>query len=118
GYASTGSTPSVGPNRVSYFLDWHGPSEPVETACSSSLVALHRAVQAMDAGDCDMAVVGGVNTIVTPEAHIRFAQAGMLSPDGRCRTFAAEANGYVRGEGVAVIVLRRLSHALRDGDPI
>jgi amino acid adenylation domain-containing protein len=118
GYAATGAVASVGPNRVSYFLDWHGPSEPIETACSSSLVALHRAVQAMDAGDCDMAVVGGVNTIVTPAAHINFAKAGMLSVDGRCKTFAAEANGYARGEGVATIVLRRLSHAVRDGDHV
>ncbi|WP_306602431.1 non-ribosomal peptide synthetase [Azonexus sp.] len=118
GYVATGAVPSVGPNRMSYFLDWHGPSEPVETACSSSLVALHRAIQSMRSGDCEMAVVGGVNTIVTPEAHINFAKAGMLSPDGRCQTFSAKANGYVRGEGVGMIVLRRLSDARRDGDPI
>ena len=118
GYVATGAVPSVGPNRISYFLDWHGPSEPVETACSSSLVALHRAVQAMRAGDCDMAVVGGVNTIVTPEAHINFAKAGMLSPDGRCKTFSAQANGYVRGEGVGAVVLKYLSEAEKDGDPI
>jgi amino acid adenylation domain-containing protein len=118
GYVATGAVPSVGPNRVSFFLDWHGPSEPVETACSSSLVALHRAVLSMRAGDCDMAVIGGVNTIVTPEAHINFAKAGMLSPDGRCKTFSANANGYVRGEGVGMVVLKRLSEAERDGDPI
>ncbi|MBR9970322.1 non-ribosomal peptide synthetase [Magnetospirillum sulfuroxidans] len=118
GYVATGAVPSVGPNRTSYFLDWHGPSEPVETACSSSLVALHRAVQSIRAGDCEMAVIGGVNTIVTPEAHINFAKAGMLSPDGRCKTFSADANGYVRGEGIGMIVLRRLSEAQRDGDPI
>jgi len=118
GYVATGAVPSVGPNRVSYLLDWHGPSEPVETACSSSLVALHRALQALENGDCSMAVVGGVNTIVTPEAHINFAKAGMLSPDGRCHTFSARANGYARGEGVGMIVLRRLSDAQRDGDSI
>ena len=118
GYVATGAVPSVGPNRISYFLDWHGPSEPVETACSSSLVALHRAMQAMRAGDCDMAVVGGVNTMVTPEAHINFAKAGMLSPDGRCKTFAADANGYVRGEGVGMLVLKFLADAEADGDPI
>ncbi len=118
GYVATGSVPSVGPNRISYFLDLHGPSEPVETACSSSLVALHRAVQAIRAGDCDMALVGGVNTIITPDAHINFARAGMLSPDGRCKTFSSEANGYVRGEGVGMLFLRRLSDAERDGDPI
>jgi len=118
GYVATGAVPSIGPNRISYFLDWHGPSEPVETACSSTLVALHRAIQAMRGGDCDMAVVGGVNTIVTPEAHINFAKAGMLSPDGRCKTFSAQANGYVRGEGVGMAVLKFLSEAERDGDPI
>lgn len=118
GYVATGSVPSVGPNRISYFLDLHGPSEPVETACSSSLVALHRAVQAIRAGDCDMALVGGVNTIITPDAHINFARAGMLSPDGRCKTFSASANGYVRGEGVGMLFLRRLSDAERDGDPV
>lgn len=118
GYVATGSVPSVGPNRISYFLDLHGPSEPVETACSSSLVALHRAVQAIRAGDCDMALVGGVNTIITPEAHINFARAGLLSPDGRCKTFSSKANGYVRGEGVGMLFVRRLSEAERDGDPI
>ncbi|MCA1909930.1 MAG: SDR family NAD(P)-dependent oxidoreductase, partial [Magnetospirillum sp.] len=118
GYVATGAVPSVGPNRISYFLDWHGPSEPVETACSSSLVALHRAVQAMRAGDCDMAVVGGVNTMVTPEAHINFAKAGMLAPDGRCKTFSAEADGYGRGEGVGMLVLKFLPDAEADGDPI
>jgi amino acid adenylation domain-containing protein len=118
GYVATGAVPSVGPNRVSYFLDWHGPSEPIETACSSSLVAIHRAIQAMHAGDCEMAVVGGVNTIVTPEAHINFAKAGMLSLDGRCKTFSAQANGYARGEGVGMLVLKPLSAARRDGDSI
>ncbi len=117
-YTATGAVSSIGPNRISYFLDWHGPSEPVETACSSSLVALHRAVQAMDSGDCDMAVVGGVNTIVTPEAHINFAKAGMLSREGACNTFSSNANGYVRGEGVGIVVLKRLSEAIRDGDSI
>lgn len=117
-YVATGSVPSVGPNRVSYILDWHGPSEPVETACSSSLVALHRAIQAMRAGDCDFAVVGGVNTLVVPAGHISFSKAGMLSPDGACKTFSRDANGYVRGEGVGVVVLKRLSEAERDGDSI
>ncbi len=118
GYVATGAVPSIGPNRISFLLDWHGPSEPVETACSSSLVALHRAIQSMRAGDCDLAVAGGVNTIVTPDAHINFAKAGMLSPDGRCKTFSAQANGYGRGEGVGMLVLKPLSDARRDGDPI
>ncbi|MFO7481154.1 amino acid adenylation domain-containing protein [Oceanibaculum nanhaiense] len=118
GYVATGAVPSVGPNRISYFFDWHGPSEPVETACSSSLVALHRAMEAMRNGDCEMALVGGVNSIVTPEAHINFAKAGMLAPDGRCKTFSKDANGYGRGEGVGMIFLKRLSEARRDGDPV
>lgn len=118
GYVATGAVPSVGPNRISYLLDLHGPSEPVETACSSSLVALHRAVQAIRSGDCDMALAGGVNTIITPEAHINFAKAGMLSADGRCKTFSAAANGYVRGEGAGMLFVRKLSDAERDGDPI
>lgn len=118
GYVATGTTPSVGPNRVSFFLDLHGPSEPIETACSSSLVAVHRAVQAIRAGDCETALAGGVNTIVTPEGHLNFSRAGMLSPDGHCHTFSANANGYVRGEGVGMLFLKRLSAARRDGDPI
>ncbi|HSI51715.1 MAG TPA: beta-ketoacyl synthase N-terminal-like domain-containing protein, partial [Ideonella sp.] len=117
-YSSTGGVPSVGPNRMSYFLDWHGPSEPVETACSSSLVALRRAILAIQRGDCGLAIAGGVNTMVTPEMHISFNKAGMLSEDGRCKTFASNANGYVRGEGVAMLVLKRLSDAERDGDTI
>ena len=118
GYVATGAVPSVGPNRISYFFDWHGPSEPVETACSSSLVALHRALEAMRNGDCEMALVGGVNSIVTPEAHINFAKAGMLAPDGRCKTFSKDADGYGRGEGVGMIFLKRLSEARRDGDAV
>ncbi|MFC5743665.1 SDR family NAD(P)-dependent oxidoreductase, partial [Dyella tabacisoli] len=117
-YSSTGGVPSVGPNRISYLLNWHGPSEPVETACSSSLVALRRGVAAIQSGESSVAVVGGVNTIVTPEAHISFNKAGMLSEDGRCKTFSSEANGYVRGEGAAMLVLKKLSDAERDGDHI
>ncbi len=118
GYTSTGMIPSVGPNRMSYFLDFHGPSEPIETACSSSLVAIHRALQAMECGSCDAAIVGGVNAILTPEAHISFNKAGMLCEDGRCKTFSTQANGYVRGEGVGMLFLKRLSHAETDSDHI
>ncbi len=118
GYSSTGAVASVGPNRMSYYLDFHGPSEPVETACSSSLVALRRAVLAIQRGDCRVAIAGGVNTIINPELHISFGQAGMLSEDGRCKTFSGDANGYVRGEGVAMLVLKSLSDAERDGDHI
>ncbi|MCP4156768.1 MAG: polyketide synthase, partial [bacterium] len=118
GYTSTGTVPSVGPNRMSYFLDIHGPSEPIETACSSSLVAIHRAVSAMENGNCDMAIAGGINTIITPDAHISFTKAGMLSEDGKCKTFSDKADGYVRGEGVGMLFLKKLSDAKRAGDHI
>ncbi|WP_096716360.1 SDR family NAD(P)-dependent oxidoreductase [Paraburkholderia acidicola] len=117
-YNSTSSVASIGPSRVSYFLDLHGPSEPIETACSSSLVAVHRAVQAIESGACESVLAGGINTIATPEAHIAFSKAGMLSVDGRCQTFSAKANGYVRGEGVGVLFLKNLAAAERDGDTI
>ncbi|MGW3453150.1 SDR family NAD(P)-dependent oxidoreductase [Streptomyces albidoflavus] len=118
GHAATGVSGSVGPNRVSYLLDLHGPSEPVETACSSSLVALHRGVELLRSGRSGLALVGGVNTIVSPDLHIGYSRAGMLCEDGRCKTFSARANGYVRGEGVGVLLLKPLSHARRDGDRI
>jgi polyketide synthase PksN len=116
--ATSGVLSSVGPNRVSFLLGLHGPSEPIETACSSSLVAIHRAVRAIQAGDCDMALVGGIQTIITPWAHISFGKAGMLCEDGRCKTFSRDANGYVRGEGAGMLFLKRLSAAQRDGDCI
>ncbi|MPY55271.1 type I polyketide synthase, partial [Streptomyces acidicola] len=118
GYDITGAAPCMGPNRMSYFLDLHGPSEPVDTACSSALVAIHRAIQAMRAGQSEMAIAGGVNTIVSVDGHISISKAGMLSPDGRCKTFSDRADGYARGEGVGMLVLKRLSAAERDGDHI
>ncbi|QFQ28648.1 SDR family NAD(P)-dependent oxidoreductase (plasmid) [Bacillus thuringiensis] len=118
GYSATGLATSVGPNRMSYFLNVHGPSEPIETACSSSLVAIHRAVRAIQSGDCEMAIAGGINTIVSPELQISFSKAGMLCEDGRCKTFSKEANGYVRGEGVGMLVLKKLSDAEASGDHI
>ncbi|WP_310027355.1 SDR family NAD(P)-dependent oxidoreductase [Achromobacter deleyi] len=118
GSSAAGVVGSMGPNRMSYWLNWHGPSEPVETACSSSLVAVHRAMVLLRSGQCGLAVVGGVNTLLSPEAHESFTQAGMLSADGRCKAFSAQANGYVRGEGVGMLVLKPLSAAQRDGDHI
>jgi acyl transferase domain-containing protein/acyl carrier protein/SAM-dependent methyltransferase len=118
GYSSTGMIPSVGPNRMSYFLNIHGPSEPIETACSSSLVAIHRAVSVIENGSCEMAIAGGVNTILTPEFHISFNKAGMLCEDGRCKAFSNKANGYVRGEGVGMLFLKRLKDAEEVGDHI
>ncbi|MFR9728369.1 SDR family NAD(P)-dependent oxidoreductase [Saccharopolyspora sp. MS10] len=118
GYDITGAAPSMGPNRMSYFLDLHGPSEPVDTACSSALVALHRAVQVLRGGASDLAIAGGVNTMVSVDGHISISKAGMLSPSGKCKTFGADADGYARGEGVGFLVLKRLSEAERDGDHV
>jgi len=106
GYSAAGQVGSMGPNRMSYWLNWHGPSEPIETACSSSLVAIHKAVGLLRSGQCEQAVVGGVHTLLSIEAHESFTQAGMLSPEGRCRTFSAQANGYVRGEGVGMLFFK------------
>ncbi|MCF6438846.1 amino acid adenylation domain-containing protein [Pseudoalteromonas luteoviolacea] len=106
------------PNRMSYFLDLHGPSEGVDTTCSSSLVAIHKAVQAIQNGECDQAIVGGVNVIDSPSASIAMHDIGALSPTGRCRTFSANADGIVRGEGVGMIFIKKLSESERDKDHI
>lgn len=105
-------------NRVSYFYDLRGPSVQVDTACSSSMVAVHSAVRALRNGDCDAALVGGVNVLCHPANSIAYYQAGMLSPDGLCKTFDESANGYVRSEGGVVLLLKRLSQALSDGDHV
>ena len=118
GYSSTGMVPSVGPNRMSYFFNIHGPSQPIETACSSSLVAIHRAVEAIQSGGCEQAFVGGINTIVSPDSHVSFNKAGMLCEDGKCKTFSKDANGYVRGEGIGILFLKRLKDAEASGDRI
>ena len=118
GFSPMGKVPSVAPNRISYFFDLHGPSEAIETACSSSLVAVNRAISAIKEGSCSMAIVGGANLILTPEYHICFDKAGMLSQEGRCNTFSDQANGYVRGEGIGVIILKKLSDAINDNDDI
>jgi polyketide synthase PksN len=118
GYAMTGLIPSVGPNRLSYLFNFHGPSEPIVTACSSSLVAIHHALQVLADGDSELAIAGGVNTLLTPNGFVGFNSAGMLSADGRCKVFSEDANGYVRGEGVGVLVLKRLSAAEAAGDHI
>ncbi|MBA0052409.1 SDR family NAD(P)-dependent oxidoreductase [Streptomyces sp. AJS327] len=118
GHAITGLAHGMVANRLSYLLDLHGPSESVDTACSSSLVALHRAARALRAGECSTALVGGVNVLASPGPFQACANAGMLSPTGRCRTFDRRADGYVRGEGAGVVVLRRLDEALADGDPV
>ena len=105
-------------NRISYLLDIHGPSEPVDTACSSSLVAIHKAVEQIRKGNSDVVIAGGVSLLLKPYLFLTLTQAGMLSEDGRCKTFDDSANGYARGEGVGVIVLKSLSKAKADGDRI
>lgn len=117
-YAGTGNAHSIAANRLSYIFDLRGPSMAIDTACSSSLVAAHLACQSLRSGESDLGLVGGVNLILTPELTITFSQARMLSPDGRCKTFDASADGYVRGEGCGVVILKRYSDALRDGDNI
>ncbi|MFB1482194.1 SDR family NAD(P)-dependent oxidoreductase [Corallococcus sp. RDP092CA] len=117
-HTATGKAHSVLPNRLSFLLDLHGPSLPVETACSSSLVAIHHAVQALRSGQCTLALVGGVNLLLSPHLYFAFSRAGMLSEDGRCKTFDASANGYVRGEGLGALLLKPLSRAEADGDTI
>lgn len=114
----TGNSHSILPNRLSFLLNLHGPSEPINTACSSSLVAIHKAVEAIRSGQCGMAIAGGVNVIASPRLTIAFDKSGMLSPDGRCKTFDQSANGYVRGEGIGAVLLKPLSQAEADGDPI
>ncbi|MDZ7963672.1 MAG: beta-ketoacyl synthase N-terminal-like domain-containing protein [Nostoc sp. DedSLP03] len=117
-YASTGNALSIAANRLSYQFDWHGPSWAVDTACSSSLVAVHQACQSLRLGECDLALAGGVNLILTPQMTIALSQARFMSGDGRCKTFDADADGYVRGEGCGIVVLKRLTDAIEDGDNI
>jgi polyketide synthase PksN len=108
-HSSTGVAHSVLANRISYLLNLHGPSEPINTACSSALVAIHRAVESIRSGACKTAIAGGVNVMLTPTLTLSFSKAGMLSEDGRCKTFDKRANGYVRGEGVGAIWLKSLA---------
>jgi amino acid adenylation domain-containing protein/thioester reductase-like protein len=117
-YAGTGNALSIAANRLSYVFDFRGPSLAVDTACSSSLVAVHLACQSLRNGESTLALAGGVNLILSPDITINFTKAGALAPDGRCKTFDARANGFVRSEGVGIVVLKPLTHALADGDPI
>ncbi len=117
-YAITGNAHSIAANRLSYLLDLQGPSLAVDTACSSSLVAIHLACQSLRTGESDMALVGGVNLILSPELNVGFKRAGIMATDGRSKTFDASADGFVRSEGCGMVVLKPLSHALRDGDKI
>ncbi|CAI7659405.1 unnamed protein product [Penicillium glandicola] len=117
-YAATGLARNNIANRVSYFFDWHGPSLVVDTACSSSLVALHQAVTALRQGECSVAVAAGTNLLLHPNIYISTSNLQMLSPNGRGRMWDAKADGYARGEGIGSLVLKCLSDAIADGDPI
>ncbi len=116
--AALGNTHTMLANRVSYWFDFHGPSETIDTACSSALVAVHRAVRAIQNGDCEIAIAGGVSVILSPDTYVLSTHLGMLSPDGRCKTFDKTANGYVKGEGAGAVLLKPLSRAIADGDNI
>ncbi len=115
-YQGVGTSFSIVANRISYLFNLRGVSTTIDTACSSSLVALHLACQSLSSGESDLSLVGGVNAILSPELMINFSQARMMAKDGRCRTFDAQASGYVRAEGGGIVVLKRLSDALSDGD--
>ncbi|HLF24789.1 MAG TPA: beta-ketoacyl synthase N-terminal-like domain-containing protein, partial [Anaerolineae bacterium] len=117
-YVGTGGAHCITANRLSYLLDFRGPSLIIDTACSSALVAIHLACQSLRSGECDAAVAGGVNLVLAPEPTVAYCQARMMSVEGRCKAFDADADGYARGEGCGVVILKRLSEALADGDPI
>lgn len=117
-YAGTGAAPSIAANRLSYFLGIQGPSIAVDTACSSSLVAVHLACQSLRSGEVSMALAGGVNLILSPEMNIVFSNAKLMSPNGRCKAFDKDADGYVRSEGCGMVILKRLGDAVRDRDHI
>lgn len=117
-YYSSGIAQSMAAGRLSYVLGLQGPSVSIDTACSSSLVAIHLACQSLRTGESNMAIAGGVNLILTPELSVAFSKYRMMASDGRCKTFDSRADGFVRGEGCGLIVLKRLSDALADGDNI
>ncbi len=117
-HSNSGSATSIAANRISYLYDLRGPSMTVDTACSSSLTATHLACRSLLAGECDLAVVGGVQLQLNPELTIGFCKASMISPTGECRAFDASANGYVRSEGAGAVILKPLAAALADGDDV
>jgi thioester reductase-like protein len=117
-YTSTGNALSVAAGRLSYWLGSQGPSLAIDTACSSSLVAVHLACRSLRQGECRLALAGGVNLILSPLTSIALSKLGMMAADGRCKTFDARADGFVRGEGCGLVVLKRLADARADGDPV
>jgi acyl transferase domain-containing protein/acyl-CoA synthetase (AMP-forming)/AMP-acid ligase II/acyl carrier protein len=117
-HSNTGCSPAIAANRISYVFDFRGPSLSIDTACSSSLAAVHLACRSLWSGEATMALAGGANVVLSPAATIGATKLMALAPDGRCKTFDASANGYVRGEGVGIVVLKPLRQALADHDPI
>jgi amino acid adenylation domain-containing protein len=118
GHGVTGNSGCIAANRISHFFDFRGPSLAIDTACSSSLVAAHLACKSLWDGDAELALVGGSNLLLQTQIFAGFTKSGFLSPDGHCRAFDAQANGYVRGEGAGIVVLKPVSRALADGDAI
>ncbi len=117
-YSATGNAHAVAVGRIAYLLGLRGPAVAIDSACSSSLVTVHLACQSLRLRESDLALAGGVSLILRPETQIAMAKWGMLSPNGRCQSFDAKANGFVRGEGAGVVVLKRLTDAVRDGDRV
>lgn len=117
-YSATGTGTTILSNRITYCFDLRGPSVVLDTACSSSLYALHSACLALDAYDCDAAIVASANLIQSPEQQLIAVKAGILSPDSKSHTFDESANGYGRAEGISALYLKRVSDAIRDGDQI
>ncbi len=117
-YLATGNSSSIAANRLAYTFDWRGPSLAIDTACSSSLVAVDLACRTLWERRCEFALAGGVNLILSPALAINFSKAGLTSPEGRCKSFDAGANGFVRSEGAGIVVLKRLSDAVQSGDRI
>ncbi|MCW2517097.1 MAG: polyketide synthase family protein [Mycobacterium sp.] len=117
-YSATGNAHSVAVGRIAYLLGLRGPAVAIDSACSSSLVSVHLACQSLRLRESDIALAGGVNLILRPETQLALSKWGMLSPRGRCHSFDAGADGFVRGEGVGIVVLKRLTDAVRDGDRV
>ncbi|XP_056012209.1 polyketide synthase Pks13-like isoform X2 [Ostrea edulis] len=117
-YSVTGLSRSVISAQVAYFLNLHGPALTLDTACSSSLVAIHAGAQAIRTGEINLAICGGVNVLMSHMMPIVLSKARMASPTGKCHTFSKNADGYVRGEGCGVVILKRLGDAMRDNDKI
>src|SRR6185436_15735661 len=117
-YTASGIAHSIASGRLSYVLGARGPSLSIDTACSSSAVAIHQAVHSLRRGECDQALAGGVNLVLSPEITVALSRSHMMAPDGRCKAFDARADGFVRGEGCGLLVLKRLADAQADGDTV